>query len=361
MNKPSDINIARLLIRIHSNYKLAGKFENKLFKELSIQLDRFIFNKSYDKTSSDLDDLKNEILAEIIILMQKENSVFSECSEETPDNEKRIQAYITKIHSEKASKNIDSLLRDETVHLQSAIKQELNNLEAEGKIKSKVKSRENIYQKTEGDFQRYDLTDMVFPFTSLRKHRESRKNSAIIDRKLLRDLLESIINIPENYCFSFSDIMGIIINNTDMALSKYIYLDQPLTQESDEDNSINYTLPDDSEDHLSKLERNNLAEILVKRFVKANPDPYKRRIYAAMLFFRLTNALGFVEISEMLESVFGLKISKSTVEARIKDSLLKIITNDIEEQASSDLSEVLSDFVRMLSVECKLDEYLGDN
>ncbi len=359
MNTNKEMNIAQLIIHTYLEYKQTGNVNNNNFKHLSGQVERFIINRYIQKGIYDKGDVLNDCLMQIHMLIINRSDILESCSSDNQENQKRVQSYFNKIVVGIFQKSDKDFLKDEASALIAAVKETLNSL-LEEKVIFNIENK-SLYQKNAGinNIEKFDGYDAVIPYTHLRHAFNTNNRKAPIDRIKLKEFIKNIFTELENYCFSFSDILRIVSQNTDLTISSYI----EIYDSDDENNYSKYAvenLPSAEPDQMVLSENSDLSDVLLDRFIQLYDDYDEQLTLAAILFLRIKAEMSFVEIAGLLKEAFGKDIKKSTVELKLKSTIKQLNIAEIIRIDDPSLGEIISGFVSRLAEKYSIEKYLGD-
>ncbi|MEJ5351000.1 MAG: hypothetical protein WHS65_05350 [Melioribacteraceae bacterium] len=320
--------IIRKIISNNAAYSDIKEFDIQITKMVSVWLrDKGIVDEELIK------DLKQQVIQSLYESFDN-NKFWQEKSAETEDNNKMIISYIYSIIKSSHRILTKSILSEESKNLRTAVINSLNSLVAENKV-IKINKYDTDYFSVNNNVEKklYDGYLEVRKLFILRQNSSSsigRVNGAEV-YKAVYEILENL----ENYYLSISDIMDILLNNSDITSRTSVALDS--TDENEEyDNII-------SEEHLliqdKKTEPFDYDAFLencnarLKYFLQ---NEKKVELHKICFFLYYKADFTYDEIRNYIMQHYNKKISIQTVKNYIDNTILIL---DFQRYFDSDSKE----------------------
>lgn len=292
-------------------------------KELDIQVTKMVRVWLKDRGIVDeeaIKDLKQQVIQSLYESFDS-NSFWEEKLVDTDDNNKMIISYIYSIIKSSHRILTKSILTDESKNLKTAVINSLKKLLDENKILRINKFDSDYYSINKNcDKKLYDGYVEVRKLFLLRQ-----KSSSSIGRINGNEVYNAVFEILENlenYYLSVSDIIDIILKNSDIVTRTALVLESSDEYEVN-DNKI-------SEDHLlveesTKLEPFDHNSFLEKCNARLNyflQNEKKVLLHKVCFFLYFKADFTYEEISSYIFHKFNKKISIQTVKNYIDNTLL---------------------------------------
>jgi hypothetical protein len=338
---------------------LAGNNNYKIFNELDNQLYNMVREWMKDKGQFDealIFDVKQTAFMSLYQSLSN-NNFWKEKQPVNEDNNKAMIAYVYTIIKSSFRTSMKDITTDELKNLRPAVISCIKSLKDENIIVAQKINNEDYYSlNNNGENKKpYDGYDEIRAFFVLRK--PGKDSLGKISKNSVYEALVQIFNNLENYYLSLSDIIEILLTNSDVNLYTMSYLVNVPEFTDDRDNTINeekLSVLDSSIEKLTNLDElieqmNNKLRYYIDK--KKKLDIYKISFY---LYYQAGFTLQ--EISDYLYQKMDVKLSLQTIKNYLGDfiNILNLQKDFTSEE--SEVIQLLEEFMKYIEKEYNLSE-----
>lgn len=224
------------------------------------------------------------------------------------EKDKKIIAYVYKIVHTSHREITHTKLNNETYTLERAIKSIVSEYAAKGNLKA---NKDGTLQH-KGEQKPLFNGDITLPFFSLRD-----KNGRL-HWEVLADLISLIFSeYLENYALSISNLIEIILDNTDIGSIKFISIDEPIDTEEDTEIA---TIELNNVDHKFNADLETQSQDIVMTWLKRLDDCFTEdeiKFNASLFILKFVKFYTYREIKEKLQTNLPI----SSIDYRLKKLL----------------------------------------
>ncbi|MEM3373570.1 MAG: hypothetical protein QXF76_05120 [Candidatus Anstonellales archaeon] len=349
---------------------LTNTANNNDFIELDKQITKMVSNFIQSKNEFDgdiLKDIKQNVIENLWISFTK-NSFWQERLPVNEDNDKVIISYVYSIINSCFNSEKKSIFNEEERNLRPAVRDAIKILTDKNEVNKIEKFGQEYYSiNTDSEKKLYDKYIQIRKFYILR--RKSSEGLGKINYNAVQLAVKEILENLENYYLSLSDIIEILMDNSDVGKYTVLSLDN---REKNSEIDVYSNVNNSNIIHEEKLNTGD-SLLLPKEWIPINPIDYNKFIddcnkkidyyfqnkkkadYSKISFYLYYKAdFTYSEISEYLLQKLNKKLSIQTVKNYIDDLIVILKFSEDYDVESEEFKNALEKFMSFIANEYNL-------
>lgn len=266
-------------------------------------------------------DLKQDVLTTLLESFFR-NSFWKEKQEENDDNNNAIKSYIYKIINSCYRKlNKEIIVNNDIINLKNLIQKSLKKLIEEKVITNNTFNNSEYY--TYNNNVNKKLYDGYIEIRKLYVMRQESNNSTgRLSGIVVQEAVYEILKNLENYWLSLSDILKILLENSDVNNFSIVYIDN---YEGNNDNTNTLSeehLGDIDSDFLNNIDVGEIVNIYNQRIDSHLRSKRKADLYKICFYLYYKAGFTLREICEFIMMNYHIELSLQTIKNYLSDMII---------------------------------------